>query len=86
MSKKLSSEDLLSITESKQEYDSLLFTIGQLTVDIDELQSKLEALIQDKNDHIQTYKTVLLRHNTLAKRLVDKYGEGQINLETGEII
>lgn len=83
---KLSTEELSDISKSKQEYDSLLFNIGQLTIDIDELQSKLDSLIQDKNAYIQTYKTVLIRHNQLASRLVDKYGTGQINLETGEII
>jgi len=86
MSKKLSPEELSDISKSKSEHDSILFDIGQLTVDIEELQSKLNSMVEDKNAYVQTYKTVLLRHNELALRLVDKYGTGQINLETGEII
>jgi hypothetical protein len=76
--KKLSEEEVQQIKEIKQEYTSLALALGDL---------ELQKANLDKE------KTRLLNHQDqlgnkeveLAKKLTEKYGNGSINIETGEI-
>jgi|688.fasta_scaffold00839_34 hypothetical protein len=71
ISKKLTEEELKSIRDIKQEYTNLALALGEL-----ELQ-KLGA-------H-ETYKQLVEKENKIAEQLRGKYGDGTIDLSTGEI-
>lgn len=69
---KLQEEELQQIQENQNQTQQLIFNLGQLEV------QKVNVITQLRESQEKV--------NTLAKELQGKYGEGEINLETGEII
>jgi hypothetical protein len=69
--KKLTETELTAVKDIKQEYNELVIALGEV-----ELQ-KLRL--------IEVQKDITERESLLAKQLQDKYGQGSINIETGEI-
>lgn len=68
---KLQEEELQSIKETQTRITQLIYGLGQLEVQKTNILTELES-VQEKQ-------------NKLAKELQDKHGEGNINLETGEL-
>ena len=78
IAKKLTAEELQQIKEFKQEYNNLVTSLGEL-----ELQ---KANIADEQDNLlSSRKSIYEKESALAKQLQEKYGQGSINLETGEV-
>jgi len=72
ITKKLTTEELQSVKNIRQDYSNLALAIGEL-----ELQ---------KFNLLENYqKEIAEREKQLAKQLQEKYGEGTIDLETGEV-
>ena len=72
IAKKLTAEELQSIKTIRQDYSNLALTVGEL-----ELQ---------KFNLLENYqKEIAAREKQLAAQLQEKYGEGSIDLETGEV-
>lgn len=69
--KKLTTEEINEIKQIKADYSELAMALGELEIEKSRLLEVRKAL-QD-------------REAVLAKQLQDKYGQGSINLETGEI-
>jgi hypothetical protein len=69
--KKLTESELASIKAIRQEYNELVSALGE--VEIQKL--RLVDLQKDLSN----------RETELAKQLQDKYGQGSIDIETGEI-
>jgi hypothetical protein len=69
--KKLTEAELLAVKVIKQEYNELVMALGEVEV------QKLRL--------IEVQKDISEREGTLAKQLQDKYGQGSINIETGEL-
>jgi hypothetical protein len=76
--KKLSEEELQQIKEIKQEYTNLALSLGEL-----ELQKA--NLEKDKLRFLNYQDQLGNKETELAKQLTEKYGNGSINIETGEI-
>lgn len=68
---KLQTEELQAIKETQNKITQLIYNLGQLEVQKTNILSQLEE--------------VQLKQNGLAKELQEKHGEGNINLETGEL-
>jgi hypothetical protein len=76
--KKLTPEELQTVKEIRQGYTNLAFALGEL-----ELQkSNLE---KDKIQLLEKQDELIAKEKNIAKLLNEKYGEGVINTETGEI-
>lgn len=71
VAKKLTTEELQTVKNIRQEYTSLAYALGDL-----ELQ---------KATLLENQKTLVSREKQIAKQLQEKYGDGTIDLETGEI-
>ena len=67
---KLSKEELQKLNEIQDTYNKLVLTLGQLEVQKTSLWKKIEE--------VQYYQ------ETFGKELHKKYGDGNINPETGE--
>jgi hypothetical protein len=76
--KKLSQEELDSVKAIKNEYTNLAVSLGEL-----ELQKA--NIAKEKQRLLDTQLQLIEKENEIAKKLSDKYGNGTINLETGEI-
>ncbi len=69
--KKLTAEELQVIKDLKGEYNNLAFNLGDL---------ELQKLIL-----LEAQKELVNKEKQIAKQLQEKYGQGTIDLETGEI-
>ena len=78
ISKKLTTEELQQIRDLKQEYNSLTVTLGEVVLQKANIEDEYNRLLDSR-------KEIYNKEQVLAKQLQDKYGEGSINLETGEV-
>lgn len=69
--KKLSEEDLQAVRAIKREYDNIAFALGDMVI--------------QKSRLLEQQKLLSEKEGELAKVLNDKYGPGNINIETGDI-
>jgi septal ring factor EnvC (AmiA/AmiB activator) len=69
--KKLTEEELQQIKDIKQQYTNLSLSLGEI-----ELQ---------KFQLLNTQSQLFENETKLVKQLTEKYGEGTINIQTGEI-
>ena len=76
--KKLTEDELVSIKNIKQEYSDLAIALG-------ELELQISSFNREKNRLLDSHKQLLEKESELAQKLQEKYGQGSINLETGEI-
>ena len=76
--KKLTEDELSSIKNVKQEYSDLAVSLG-------ELELQISSFNREKSRLLELHKQLLEKEGELAQKLQDKYGQGSINLETGEI-
>ena len=76
--KKLSEEELQQVKEIKQEYTKLALSLGEL-----ELQ---KANLEKEKTRLLNYQDQLGNKEVeIAQKFTEKYGNGSINIETGEI-
>ena len=69
--KKLTTEELDEVKKIRSSYNDLAISLGELEL--------------EKARLLEFCKTLSDRELAIAKTLQDKYGEGSINLETGEV-
>lgn len=69
--RKLTNEELQAVKDIKQEYSNLALSLGELVIQKARLLDS-QKILSEKED-------------ILAKQLTEKYGQGSINIETGEI-
>jgi predicted nuclease with TOPRIM domain len=69
--KKLTTEELDEVKKIKSDYSDLAMALGELEI--------------EKSRLLEVRKVLQDREAELAKQLQDKYGQGSINLESGEI-
>ena len=74
----LTPEELQEFRDIYQEYQTALFNVGLITLD-------LENLTKEKNRLAEQAFKVNEQRLELVKNLGDKYGDKQVNLETGEL-
>ena len=77
--KKLSKEELQSLKDNQTESSNLVFQLGQVDVQRSILEGQRSEVLSKLGDLQDS-------QNKLAKELQEKYGDGNINLETGEFI
>jgi hypothetical protein len=71
VAKKLTADELQTVKNIKQEYTNLAYALGELEIQ--------KAILLD------TQKDIANREKQIAKQLQEKYGQGAIDLDTGEI-
>lgn len=71
VTKTLTAEELQTVKNLKQEYTNLAYALGDL-----ELR---------KNELLDAQKDISAREKQIAKQLQEKYGNGSIDLDTGEV-
>ena len=76
--RKLTEEELQQVKSLKQEYNNLAVTLGDIELRIADLK-------EVKNNVLEARKTINEKESNLDKQLQEKYGNGAINIDTGEI-
>jgi len=74
----LTPEELKKLQEFQIENNEIVAGLGTIELTIDDLKSQ-------KTELLERFKKLQTQQNQTAKELQTKYGDGNINLETGEI-
>lgn len=74
----LTPEELQEFKNIHQEYQNALFNVGLITID-------LENLTKEKNRLVEEILKINDNRLEIVKKLGDKYGDRQVNLETGAL-
>jgi tRNA isopentenyl-2-thiomethyl-A-37 hydroxylase MiaE len=85
-SMKLTEEELTKFKNILQEQQKRVFRLGSIELSLNELQQELENLNNEKKMVLDQLKTSSHKHQTFSKEMGDKYGEGEVDINTGEII
>ncbi len=69
---KLSEKELKDLNEIKKQSNNIIFSLGELVL--------------QKEGLVDQFRTLSSKQNEMGKSLTEKYGDGKINLNTGEIL
>jgi hypothetical protein len=83
--KDLSPEEMIELKELSNLYSKIVNELGEKSLEILELDWKKEELENEKKLLHSDYSLLKAKNEELTSRLIDKYGEGKINLDTGKI-
>ena len=75
----LSQEEIQKLTELKSQFNELVSVVGNVEIQIMDLELKKEQLKS-------SLQSLQQQEIAIAKELEDKYGQGSISLETGEFL
>jgi len=81
----LTTEELQSIKDLQSKYNQTIFEIGIAEAQRIALQEQVEKLEENKKQLVNDLATIEQKESELTKSLQEKYGNGSINPETGEI-
>ena len=81
----LTPEELQSIKDLQSKYNQTIFEIGAAEAQRLVFEEQSTKLAEAKRGLLSDLKTIEQKETELIKSLQEKYGEGNINPETGEI-
>ena len=81
---KLQEEELQTLKEIQTKNNEIIVNLGTLDLDIDALTTNLESLKERRKNLRNDFKDLKAKHAKVGQDLTEKYGEGNIELETGE--
>jgi len=76
---KFTEDELHQIKTIQEKYAQVTATLGQLRIQEHLLDTEIEK-------HLSNYNVTQTLEKDFANKLTDKYGDGTINLDTGEFI
>jgi hypothetical protein len=85
MSSKLTAEELQQIKDLQSKYNQAIFEIGASEAQLIAFHQGIERLQKAKENLISDLASIEQKETELVKSLQEKYGQGNIDLETGEI-
>ena len=78
-------EEVTELRELSDRYSNIVRDLGEKDLEIFELEEKISEYKRDKELLLSDYVILKDKNAELTTKLIDKYGEGKINLETGKI-
>jgi septal ring factor EnvC (AmiA/AmiB activator) len=83
--KKLTEEEITQIKEMQTQYNKFVFELGSVEAQLSEVATHRIAMETEKSNILGDIKSLTVREKELLTSLQEKYGVGNINIETGEI-
>ena len=83
--KDLSVEEIQSLKALSDQYNRLCLAIGHSWIQMYETEKALSKLDRDKEIFLKDYRDIIENQEVLQKSLLEKYGEGKIDIESGKI-
>ena len=84
--KKLDEAELNTLTALRQRSQEKVMQFGEIEMEIIFLQGRIDEMLKMKETFKQELKTMQEEELKVSRDLEDKYGKGNLNLETGEFI
>lgn len=83
--KKLTEEEIKQIKDLQAQYNQFVFELGNIEVQLQNVNATKSAIETEKNSIVEDIKKLGEREKELVTTLQEKYGQGSIDIETGEI-
>ena len=83
--KKLTEEEITQIKEMQSQYNKFVFELGSIEAQLAEMTNHKAFMESEKANTLNDIKSLTEREKELLTTLQEKYGVGNINMETGEI-
>ena len=83
--KKLNEEEITQIKELQTQYNKFVFELGSIEAQLAEMANHKVFMETEKSNVLGDIKTLTAKEKELLASLQEKYGVGNINIETGEI-
>ena len=84
--KKLTEQELSEVVELRKEFSRIALSLGDIEIKKKKLNDELNIIDNEKNILLSKIDDLDKKEEELSKMLTNKYGEGSINLDTGEIV
>jgi oligoribonuclease NrnB/cAMP/cGMP phosphodiesterase (DHH superfamily) len=82
---KLTQEEIDAIKQLQSQYNKNIFELGSVEAQLQLLTAQIKSLETEKNNILSDLNKVGDKEKELVDSLQEKYGAGNIDLETGEI-
>ena len=83
--KKLTQEELEKIKELQSKFQNSMTELGAMEYDFNELHKAIKQLSEKKEELISYISVLREKEMEFSKELSEKYGQGIIDINTGEI-
>jgi len=83
--KKLTEEEIAQIKEMQTQYNKFVFELGSIEAQLAEMAIQKTFMESEKANTLGDIKLLTEKEKELLATLQEKYGVGNINIETGEI-
>ena len=80
---KLTEEEIFSVTELREQVVTVISNVGQLKLTMDLLKEETKELENKLIEQTSTYKSLLEKEKSLINGLLEKYGVGSLDIDTG---
>ncbi len=86
MNKKLTEQELEEMNMLREQYSKIMFDMGQLAYDKYQLEEQIKLIDQELTGLRSDIKTNGSRQDEFLEKIREKYGEGVLDTQTGEIL
>jgi len=86
MNKKLTEQELEEMNILREQYSKIMFDMGQLAYDKYQLEEQIKLIDQELTGLRSDIKTNGSRQDEFLEKIREKYGEGVLDTQTGEIL
>ena len=83
---KFTEEEIKELTELRDNYTQSTVLFGQLEIQKELLTRQLSQVENNIKENWNKYNSLLVSEEALIKKLNEKYGEGTLDLDSGEFI
>jgi len=83
MTQKLDKEHVEQIRDLQEKFNANTRYLGTLTLEQEMLNAQLRNLEENKSALLSEFNTLREQESALLEKLKERYGDGQINIETG---
>lgn len=83
--KMLTAEEINQLKELNKNFNNVINSIGDTEVKIQLLEEKKRQLVKEKELLLSDYEKLSVKETEITNILLEKYGEGKIDIESGKI-
>lgn len=83
--KMLSGEEITQLRDLNKKYSDTIASLGEAEIKINLLKDKLTELENEKKLLLSDYSTIKQQETDITEKLLAKYGEGKVDLDSGKI-
>ena len=81
----LNTQEINSLKDLNKKFGNTLNSLGDIEIKLNLLKQKEAELLKDKEGYLSDYSTLRIQETEITTQLLEKYGEGKIDIESGKI-